>query len=189
MVKWLAVRDQITEQIMTRGWNPKRRRVRAALRLRRARRGAAADAAGQVHRAAATRAGCSTLDAIGSELVVRQPRLPLQPEGLARRLGRRRGHVLDVHVLVRRGACSGRPPRRGAARVREDADLRQPPRPVRRGDRPDRRGARQLPAGLHAPVADQRRGQPRPPARARLALRPATAAGRCPPRCPCRGRW
>ena len=29
----------------------------------------------------------------------------------------------------------------------------------------DRRGARQLPAGVHAPGADQRRGEPRPPAR------------------------
>ena len=34
------------------------------------------------------------------------------------------------------------------------------PRPVFRGDRADRRAARQLPAGIHAPVADQRGDQP-----------------------------
>lgn len=44
----------------------------------------------------------------------------------------------------------------------EDAHLRQPSRSVRRGDRPDRRTARQLPPGLHPPLADQRRLQPRP---------------------------
>src|SRR6185437_14286669 len=42
-----------------------------------------------------------------------------------------------------------RPAGRGAVRVREDAHLRQPRRPVRRGDRPGRPPARQLPAGVH----------------------------------------
>ena len=88
---------------------------------------------------------------------LRLARLPLQRRGLARRPARRRGHVLDVLVLVRRGAHARRAAGRGAARVREDAHLRQPPRAVLRGDRPDRRAARQLPAGVHAPGADQRR--------------------------------
>ena len=49
--------------------------------------------------------------------------------------------------------------------LREDAHLRQPPRALRRGDRAHRRAARQLPPSLHAPRADQRRLQPRPPTR------------------------
>src|SRR3712207_7832713 len=41
-----------------------------------------------------------------------------------------------------------RPAGGGAADLREDAHLRQPPRPLRRADRPVRRGAGQLPPGL-----------------------------------------
>ena len=73
----------------------------------------------------------------------RQPRLPLQRRGLARRARGRGGDVLDLHVLVRRGARARGPRGRGAARVREDAHLRQPPRALLRGDRarPGRRSA------------------------------------------------
>ena len=39
--------------------------------------------------------------------------------------------------------------------LREDAHLRQPPRPLLRGDRPDRGAARQLPAGVQPPLPDQ----------------------------------
>ena len=79
----------------------------------------------------------------------------------------RRGDVQHVHVLAGRGADPRRAhrpgaPRRGPAALRADARLRQPPRAVRRADRPERRGAGQLPAGVHAPGADQRRLQPRP---------------------------
>src|SRR4051812_11293939 len=44
---------------------------------------------------------------------------------------------------------------------REDAHLRQPPRPPRRGDRADRRADRQLPAGVHPPRPGRRRLRPR----------------------------
>ena len=62
-----------------------------------------------------------------------------------------------VEALTRAG-----PPGRGPAGVREDAHLRQPRRPVRRANWPDRRSARQLPAGTDAPRAYQRCVQPRP---------------------------
>ena len=42
--------------------------------------------------------------------------------------------------------------------------------PLLRADRPDRRGARELPAGVHPPGADQRRVLPRPRARASLGI-------------------
>ncbi len=45
--------------------------------------------------------------------------------------------------------------------VREDADVRQPPRPLRRADRRRRRSAGQLPPGLHPPGAHQHRREPR----------------------------
>src|SRR5262249_1372290 len=54
------------------------------------------------------------------------------------------------------------PAGRGAAFVRADAGLCQPPRPVRRADRQQWRGAGQLPAGVHAPGPDQCRLQPGP---------------------------
>ena len=63
--------------------------------------------------------------------------------------------------MVRRRPGPRRPPRRGPAHLREDAHLRQPRRPLLRGDRPDRRAARQLPAGVHPPRADRRRDDPR----------------------------
>ena len=99
----------------------------------------------------------STLDPIDEGARLRHARLPLQRRGVAGRARRRGGHVLDLLLLVRRGARARRPARRGAARLREDAHVREPPRPLLRGDRPDRRAARQLPAGVHAPRADQRR--------------------------------
>ena len=64
----------------------------------------------------------------GRETRVRQPRLPLRPRGLTRRTARVGGHVLALHVLVRR--CPG--PRGPAGRcpldLREDAHLREPRR-------------------------------------------------------------
>ena len=96
-------------------------------------------------------------DLVSDSLVYRY-----DPEASPDGLRGRGGHVLDLLVLVRRGARPRRPPGRGPAGLREDAHLRQPPRPVRRGDRAHRRAARQLPAGLHPPRPDQRRVQPRP---------------------------
>ena len=81
--------------------------VRPALRLRRARRVGAADAAREVHRAhRPALAVDARRDRRGARL--RQPRLPLQRRGVARRPARRRGHVLDLLVLVRRGARARR---------------------------------------------------------------------------------
>ncbi|MGW3460213.1 energy-coupling factor ABC transporter permease [Streptomyces olivaceoviridis] len=70
---------------------------------------------------------------------------------------------------------SCRPARRGPAGLREDAHLRQPPRPVRRGDRPHRRATGQLPAGVHPPVPHQCRVQPGPCPRLRPPARPGRA--------------
>ena len=58
----------------------------------------------------------STLRRDGRGAGHRQPGLPLRPGGLTRRAARLRGHVLAVHVLVRRRARPRRPARRGAAR-------------------------------------------------------------------------
>ena len=51
-------RDRIYRQVMDRGWNPEERRLRPALRQRRAGRLAAAHAADGVHRRRSTRCGC-----------------------------------------------------------------------------------------------------------------------------------
>ena len=67
-----------------------------------------------------------------------------------------------VDALARVGPAARRP-----AHLREDAHLRQPRRPLLRGDRCHRRTARQLPPSVHASVADQRRDQPRLPTRPR----------------------
>ena len=138
--------------------------VRPALRHRRARRLPAAHAPVQVHRAPPTRAGSPPLDAITAELVsdslVYRYNVDASPDGLA---GEEATFSLCSFWWVE--ASPGPGGRRGAAGLREDAHLRQPPRPVLGGDRPDRRAARQLPPGLHAPGADQRRLQPGPPAR------------------------
>ena len=161
IVRWLAERDRIYNQIMKRGWSPERNAfvqhygsdvLDASILLMPL----------VLFIAPTDPRWLSTLEAIGDELVsdslVYRYNIEASPDGLQRR----RGHVLDLHVLVRRGADAGRPAGRGAAGVREDAHLRQPSRALLRGDRPDRRAARQLPAGLHAPRADQRRVQPQP---------------------------
>ena len=67
-----------------------------------------------------------------------------------------------VEALTRAGRTDPAPAGRRPAALRADARLRQPPRPVRRADRRQRRGPGQLPAGVHPPGADQRRLQPRP---------------------------
>ena len=110
------------------------RRVHPALRHRRARLLAAAHAARGLHRPAGPDVA---VHAAGDRprTGLRQPGLPVQPGRLAGRAARRRGHLLAVHLPVRRRARPVRAARRGRADVREDADLRQPPRPVLRGDR------------------------------------------------------
>ena len=141
----------------------RQRRVRPALRHRRARLLAAADAADGVHLARPTRCGCRRWTPwTGAGL--RQPGLPLRPERLARRPAR-----------------ATRAPSRSA----RSGTWRRSPGPAASTRRAlvfekmltyanhlglyseeigaDRRAARQLPAGVHPPGADQRRGQPRPP--------------------------
>src|SRR5262249_50948407 len=82
-----------------------------------------------------------------------------------------RGHVLALHVLVRGRPGPRRPAHRGGADLPEDAHLRQPPRPVLRGDRTHRRATRQLPAGVQPPVPHQRGDQSRLPTRPRRGRR------------------
>ena len=59
----------------------------------------------------------STLQAISRRPRLRLARLPLRRRQVAGRAGGGRGDVLDLHLLVRRGARARRPRRRGAARV------------------------------------------------------------------------
>ena len=162
--RWSAVRDRIYNQIMERGWHPDRRAFvqhydtdvldASVLLMPLCKFIAPTDPR-----------WISTLDAITDRVGLRQPRLPLQRRRVARRARRQRGDLLDVLLLVGGGTRPRREARRGAAGLREDAQLREPRRALLRGDRPDRRTARQLPPSLHAPGADQRRLQPRPPTR------------------------
>jgi hypothetical protein len=62
------------------------------------------------------------------------------------------------------GADARRPAGGGAVHLREDADLREPPGAVRRGDGAVGRGAGQLSTGVHAYGIDQCRVQSRPSA-------------------------
>ena len=64
-----------------------------------------------------------------------RPRPALPRRGDRRRAQRRRGHVRDLLVLARRRARRDRRARSRAPAVREAARLRQPARPLRRGDR------------------------------------------------------
>ena len=118
----------------------------------------------------------STLDAILAELVSDSFVFRYDTEEAADDgLPGARGIVLALQLLVRRVPHARGAAGRGAARVREDARLRQPPRPLLRGDRRERRRARQLPAGVHAPRADLRGLRPRPRAR----LEPVSRVAGC----------
>ncbi len=161
--RWSAVRDRIYNQIIERGWHPARRAfvqhydsdvLDASLLLMPLCKFIAPTDPRWI----------STLDAITAELVS-DSRLPLQRRRVARRARRRGGDLLALFLLVGGSARPGRAARRGAAGLREDALVREPRRAVLGGDRTDGRAARQLPSGLHAPGADQRRLQPGPPAR------------------------
>jgi hypothetical protein len=128
----------------------------------------------------------ATVLAIADELtedgLVLRYRVEETDDGLAGR----GGHVHDLLVLAGLGA--GRDRRAGArpGPVREAALLRQPARPLRRGDRPAHRPApRQLPAGVHPPGADQR-GHARDPRR--VLERPAASAPTTPSRRPASSR-
>ena len=164
LVRWMTTRDAIYRQIMERGWNPRRRAFvqhydtdvldASVLLMPLVKFIAPTDPR-----------WLSTLDAISSELVsdslVYRYDADASPDGLARR----GGHVLDVLVLVRRGARARRPARRGAARLEKMLTYANHLGLYAEEIGPDRRAARELPAGVHASRADQRRGQPRPDAR------------------------
>ena len=107
VITWQTERDRIYRQIMSRGWNEERqafvqhyettvldagRPGDAALPVRGADRPALARDARRDHGGARQR----------------QPRLPLQRRGGAGRARGRGGDVLDLQLLVRRGARAGR---------------------------------------------------------------------------------
>src|SRR5215212_1302655 len=96
---------------------------------------------------------------------LKRARLPLRRPEVGGRAHGGGGDIQPLHLLARRGAHTRGKARRSSAHLRADALLRQPPGALRRGDRSQRRGFRQLPAGLHAPDPHKRRLQPRPGAR------------------------
>ena len=132
--RWTAERDAIYDQVMERGLEHRAAGLRAALRRPGARLLAAADGDGRVHLAARPDVA---LDAgrDGRRAGHRQPRLPLRPGGLPDGLRGSEGTFslctfTYVDALARAGRLD-----EARLDVREDADLRQPPRPVLRGDR------------------------------------------------------
>ena len=111
-------------------------------------------------------------------------------------------HLQHLLLLAGRSAHPGRnrrpvPPGRSQADVRTDARLRQPFGTLLRGNVDVRRGARELPAGLHSPGPDQCGLQPRShPGRPRLTVahpgtvrRPAVSEGRTRSQRRAPGRW
>ena len=101
----------------------------------------------------------NTVLAIANELTEEGLVLRYRVRGDRRRAVRRGRHL--HHLLVLAGVGAGRNRRGGPrqAAVRAAAVLRQPAAPLRRGDRAANRPAPgQLPAGVHPPGADQRRG-------------------------------
>ncbi len=176
LARWAAERDLIYDQIMQRGWNPKVEaftqhydtEVLDSSLLMMPLQGFIAPRDPM---------WTSTLRAMDRELVsdslVYRYNPAASPDGLA---GDEGTFSLCTFWYVQR-ARPRRAAGRRAADLREDADLRQSSRPVLRGDQQHRRAARQLPAGLQPPVADQRRGQPRLPARPRPRPGPAVSRG------------
>ena len=174
--RWLKVRDEIYEEVMAKGWDPQRQAFVQAYGSD------ALDASSLLMPLVFFMAPndprmLSTLDAIRRPVGRGRPGrgrsgLPLRSRRRSGRAGGPRGDLQHVLLLAGRGADPRRPHRPGPAgrrpaALRANARLRQPPRPVRRADRQQRRGPGQLPAGVHPPGLDQRRLQPRPGARGR----------------------
>ena len=155
-----AERDAIYDQIMERGWNAERQRLRAALRHRRARRVAAADAAGRLHRAAATRCGCPPwtrwTDELVSDSLVYRYDPSASPDGLR---GSEGTFSLCTFWYVDALARSGR---LDEARLVFEKMLTYANHLGLFSEEigADRRAARQLPAGVHPPRPDQRGDEP-----------------------------
>ena len=170
--RWLAERDAIYEDVMTRGWSE-----RASSRSSSTTGARRLDASNLLmpltfFLSPADRKMLDTLDAVG-----RPPKEGgLLSDGLvyrydsehsAGRAHRARGYLQLctfwlVEALTRAGRSDPQEARGGATLVRAHARLRQPPRPVRRADEQRRRGARELSASAHAPGVDQRGLQPGP---------------------------
>ena len=169
--RWLKVRDEIYEEVMAQGWDPSRQAFVQAYGSD------ALDASSLLMPLVFFMAPndprmLSTLDAIRRPLaagglaadgLVYRYDPAAAPDGLPGREGTfNMCSFWLVEALTRAGRTDPAPAGRRAAALRADARLRQPPRPVRRADRQQRRGAGQLPAGVHPPGPDQRRLQPRP---------------------------
>ena len=80
----------------------------------------------------------STMSAMDATLVADSLVYRYDPERVTGRSPRVGGHLLAVHLPLRRCARPLGSARRGAADPLEDADLRQPRRPLLGGDRPHR---------------------------------------------------
>ena len=174
--RWTAERDRIYQQVMDQGFHATPAGVRPALRHRRPGLRAAADADGRVHRRHATRCGCRPSTAMDDELVTDSLVYRYDPEASPDGLRGSEGTFslctfAYVDALTRAGRLDD-------ARTAFEKMLTYANHvgPVLRGDRPDRRADRQLPAGVHAPGADRRRDHPRrrPGPGARLTRRAAT---------------
>ena len=162
--RWRAERDAIYNQVMDRGWSPTRQAFRqhydtdvldaSLLRM---------SAVGFI--TPTDPMWTSTLKAMDGELVtdslVYRYDPAASPDGLR---GSEGTFSLCTFAYVD-VAGPGRPARQGTRHVREDADLRQPPRPLLRGDRAHRRADRQLPPGVHPPVPHRRGHHAGPAAR------------------------
>ncbi len=161
---WRRQRDAIYDQIMARGWSPARKAFVQHYDTPGARLGTAAD----VHRRFRHTARPDVAVHTGRDeqrAGDRQPGLPLRPRGLPGRSARLGGHLLAVHVRLRRRTRAGRAGGPGPAHLREDAHLREPPGAVLRGGGAHGRADRQLPAGVHPPRADRCRDHARRRAR------------------------
>ena len=134
IVRWMAVRDEIYTRVMEHGWNEEKQAfvqhedtdvLDAAVLLMPLVHFIAPDDPRWL----------STLDAIGEELVSDSLVYRYDPEASPDGLDGDEGTFSICTLLVRRGARPRRPRPRGAARVREDAHLREPRRALLRGAR------------------------------------------------------
>jgi GH15 family glucan-1,4-alpha-glucosidase len=170
--RWLKVRDEIYEEVMAKGWSARRRAFVQAYGSE------ALDASSLLMPLVFFMAPndprmLSTVDAIRRPLsagglaadgLIRRYDAAAAPDGLA---GGEGMFNMCSFWLVEALTRAGRTERA----LRADARLREPPRPLRRGDRRQRRGAGQLPPGVHAPGTDQRRLQPGPGTRTGVRAR------------------
>ena len=154
--KWTRARDDIYRQVWDKGWSDKRGAFVQHYDNRGPGLVTAPDGDRRLHHPVRP---AVALDVAGDGRGAGhgQPRLPLRPGCFPGRVGGGRGHLLPVHVQLRGRTGQGRASRGGPADLREDADVRQPRRPLLRGDRADGRAAGQLPAGVHPPRSDRRR--------------------------------